>query len=130
MFAMSGTMARLSWPEVRFRFRPLTWALRLVQLLAAFMLALHIYAAALILIDPPATAVMAERGLQGEKILYHPADLEDISPNLVRAVIAAEDTKFCQAVDPSAVLNETQAGRSKQSSCQYVTHDRWLTQTF
>lgn len=96
MFALSGTMARLSWPEFRFEFRPLTWALRLVQVLAAYMLALHIYAAALILFDPLATAVMAERGLEGEKILYHPADLEDISPNLVRAVIAAEDTRFCQ----------------------------------
>ena len=61
MFALSGTMARLSWPEFRFEFRPLTWALRLVQVLAAYMLALHIYAAALILFDPPATALMAER---------------------------------------------------------------------
>ena len=94
MFAMSGAMARLSWPE--FRFRPLKWTWRLLQAFAIYLVGLHLYAALLIFLDPPATILMAQRGLEGETILYHPASLSDISPNLVRAVIAAEDTKFCQ----------------------------------
>ncbi|MCI4645719.1 MAG: monofunctional biosynthetic peptidoglycan transglycosylase [Hyphomonadaceae bacterium] len=106
-------MAQLSWPEIEFR--PLKWAWRALQVFAAYLLALHLYALALIFLDPPATALMAQRGLEGEEILYHPAKLSDISPHLVRAVIAAEDTKFCQhnGVDMAAVqeaIDEWRAG--------------------
>ena len=44
---------------------------------------------------PPGTLVMVERRLSGEKITNAWIPLEEISPHLVRAVIAAEDTRFC-----------------------------------
>ena len=47
-------------------------------------------------VPPPATALMAWRGIQGETIRYHYAPLEEISPYLARSVIGAEDSRFCQ----------------------------------
>jgi len=44
---------------------------------------------------PPGTLLMVERSLSGDEINHSWTPLEDISPYLVTAVIAAEDTRFC-----------------------------------
>jgi len=44
---------------------------------------------------PPGTLVMFERKLSGDVINHPWTPIEEISPNLVTAVIAAEDTRFC-----------------------------------
>lgn len=44
---------------------------------------------------PPGTFLMVDRKLSGEVILHPWTPLEEISPHLVTAVIAAEDTRFC-----------------------------------
>ena len=41
------------------------------------------------------TSLMAIRALEGEDVRRNPVSLNEISPNLVRAVIAAEDARFC-----------------------------------
>ena len=45
---------------------------------------------------PPGTVVMLERQIAGFKVRREWTPLGDISPHLVRAVIAAEDTRFCR----------------------------------
>lgn len=45
---------------------------------------------------PPGTWTMLQRKLSGD-VIHHPwAPLKEISPHLVRAVIAAEDSRFCR----------------------------------
>jgi len=45
--------------------------------------------------SPPGTLTMLERKLSGDVIIHPWTKLEDISPHLVRAVMAGEDTRFC-----------------------------------
>ena len=70
----------------------------------AFVL-LHVYAVALAGLGVPGTLIMLDRALEGETIQRTPVPLDEISPHLVRAVIAAEDSGFCDhhGVDPAAV---------------------------
>ncbi len=44
---------------------------------------------------PPGTLLMLERKFGGDVIIHPWAPLNEISPHLVTAVIAAEDTRFC-----------------------------------
>ncbi|MEM9840377.1 MAG: monofunctional biosynthetic peptidoglycan transglycosylase [Pseudomonadota bacterium] len=46
----------------------------------------------------PGTTLMGLRALQGEEVRYEWRALEEISPNLIKAVIAAEDMKFCRHI--------------------------------
>ncbi len=46
-------------------------------------------------IPPPITYLMVERAIEGRGFERHWRPLDEISPTLVRAVIAAEDAKFC-----------------------------------
>jgi monofunctional glycosyltransferase len=43
----------------------------------------------------PGTFLMAQRAIEGDDTRRNPIGLDHISPNLVRAVIASEDAKFC-----------------------------------
>lgn len=56
-------------------------------------------------INPPASTLMVYRWLGGTPINQTWVPLEDISPNLVRAVIVSEDGRFCHhwGIDPFAV---------------------------
>ncbi|MEO1206721.1 MAG: monofunctional biosynthetic peptidoglycan transglycosylase [Pseudomonadota bacterium] len=49
-------------------------------------------------INPPASALMLIRSAQGEQINQSWVPLKSISPNLVKAVIASEDSRFCSHV--------------------------------
>lgn len=65
---------------------------------------------------PPGTLLMAQRSLSGVDVTKNWTRLEDISPHLVTAVIAAEDTRFClhDGIDFEAIdkaLEEAERGR-------------------
>jgi monofunctional biosynthetic peptidoglycan transglycosylase len=56
-------------------------------------------------LDPPFSALMLRHALTGREINFEWADFKDISPNLARAAVIAEDARFCQhsGVDWNAV---------------------------
>ena len=58
-------------------------------------------------IEAPGTILMIERAFAGDKVTRSTRRLESISPHLVRAVIAAEDTRFCahNGFDVEAIQN-------------------------
>jgi monofunctional biosynthetic peptidoglycan transglycosylase len=82
----------------RVRRRSTLWRALRGVLVAALVLAalplvlLPLYA----LIDPPVSAVMLWKRLGGAPINKQWADLEAISPELVRAVLSSEDARFCE----------------------------------
>lgn len=85
-------------------------ARRRVVKVAAFALALLILspfigAAVYRFAPPPGTWTMLQRKLSGEVIIHPWTPLRKISPHLVRAVIAAEDSRFCEhnGIDVEAV---------------------------
>ena len=47
------------------------------------------------LVPPPLTFLMVSRSLEGEGLSYRWRSLDDVSPRLVEAVIASEDSTFC-----------------------------------
>ena len=47
-------------------------------------------------VPPPVTFLMVQRVVEGHGLERHWVPLKRISPNLVRAVIAAEDARFCE----------------------------------
>ncbi len=49
-----------------------------------------------LVVDPPLSTVMLEKRLGGASIRKTWTDLDDISPNLIRAVMVAEDARFCE----------------------------------
>jgi monofunctional biosynthetic peptidoglycan transglycosylase len=59
-------------------------------------LAVNAYAMALRVMPVPTTILMMQRNLSGEDIRRDWTPLEDISPYIVRAVIGAEDSRFCE----------------------------------
>lgn len=72
--------------------------------------------------EPPGTLTMLERRLDGISVDRRWTPLEEISPHLVRAVIAAEDTRFClhggidfEAID-KAVEEAERRGRLRGAS--------------
>jgi monofunctional biosynthetic peptidoglycan transglycosylase len=70
---------------------------RLVLLaFAAFLLAPYLLTCVYIFVDPPFSALMLRQGLAGRDITYEWRDLDQISPNLIAQVIAAEDSRFCK----------------------------------
>ncbi|MFN3669028.1 MAG: monofunctional biosynthetic peptidoglycan transglycosylase [Brevundimonas sp.] len=67
-------------------------------LLTAFLLLILLGSSGLVLqrfLPIPATFLMTSRALEGEGWDYRWRSLDDISPRLVQAVIAAEDSTFC-----------------------------------
>lgn len=81
------------------------WIVWGIKFLAGFFVTVHIYALVLYFAPVPATANMATRVMQGQHVRRVWTPLEQVSPHLVRAVIAAEDTRFCQhhGVDTQAI---------------------------
>ena len=73
-----------------------TIALRTVAFVGlAAIIGSIVWAGAYRFVEPPGTLIMAARGFAGAEVDKRWAPLEQISPHLVRAVIAAEDTRFC-----------------------------------
>ena len=82
-----------------------TWISWGLKLLAGLLVAVHIYALILSFMPVPGTVNMAGRVVQGTPVYRTWVPLEEISPHLVRAVIAAEDTQFCNhaGIDVEAI---------------------------
>ncbi len=75
-----------------------------------------VWAGAYALLAPPGTLTMLQRKMSGDVIIHPWTPLEEISPNLVTAVIAAEDTRFClhNGIDFKAIedaMNEAENGK-------------------
>jgi monofunctional biosynthetic peptidoglycan transglycosylase len=69
---------------------------RIVQAGIAIFLLFHLYALVLRVLPAPGTILMTQRGMQGEDVRRDWTSLDRISPDLVLAVIASEDAKFCE----------------------------------
>jgi monofunctional biosynthetic peptidoglycan transglycosylase len=69
-------------------------------------------------VESPGTVLMLQRAFAGEDIRRTPVRIGEISPHLVRAVIAAEDSRFCshdgfdvEAIESAMEFNERQEKR-------------------
>lgn len=82
------SIKRRSWPSRAWRF--LVRAISLFLLLSVLMSAIYRW------VPPPVTILMLWRVVEGNWIHKNWESYDNISPNLVRAVIAAEDAKFCE----------------------------------
>ena len=74
-------------------------------------------------VPPPITILMVQRLFEGEGLDRRWRSLEDISPRLVRAVIAAEDARFCEhrgfdlkAIEQALENNEKRPTRIRGAS--------------
>ncbi|MEQ1617816.1 MAG: monofunctional biosynthetic peptidoglycan transglycosylase [Terricaulis sp.] len=64
-------------------------------LFVAFIVAPVTWVAVYAFVDPPTNILMMRRAGEGETIRHQPVPLAQVSPHVVRAVIAAEDNNFC-----------------------------------
>jgi monofunctional biosynthetic peptidoglycan transglycosylase len=82
----------------------------LTVLFVAFVLAPVTWVGAYLFYDPPANVLMLQRAAEGQTIRHYPVPINRISPNMVRAVIAAEDANFCthDGFDVAAIQNAMQ----------------------
>lgn len=84
---MAGASSLVAWLDVVWR-----WALRLaLGIIAVSVLWVALYR----VVAPPVTPLMLLRAAGGATIAREWVPIEEISPHLVRAVVAAEDTGFC-----------------------------------
>lgn len=102
--------------RARPRLSLLTWVRWAIKFLLGVFVGVHIYALVLKAVPIPGTALMTQRAWEGETLRRKMVSIDDISPNLVLAVIAAEDTRFCDhnGVDPEAIekaITEYQSGK-------------------
>ncbi|WP_051341500.1 monofunctional biosynthetic peptidoglycan transglycosylase [Azospirillum halopraeferens] len=76
------------------------WLRRARRTLAALVLALVAVSIGWVMlyrvVPPPVTALMLLRAAAGAGIDHTPVPLDAVSPHLVRAVIASEDSRFCR----------------------------------
>lgn len=76
--------------EIKTRGRPILTALLILALLPIGAVAIHR------IVPPPTTLLMVKQAVGGAGLTYRWRGLNDISPRLVEAVIAAEDARFCE----------------------------------
>lgn len=71
--------------------------------MAAVLLLILVYR----VVDPPLSSLMVQQRLSGQDIAQHWAPLDEISPDVVRAVMLSEDGRFCQhsGVDYEEIQN-------------------------
>jgi monofunctional biosynthetic peptidoglycan transglycosylase len=67
-----------------------------LSLVAALVIVPVIWTVLYSAINPPGTILMLERWLGGANIRHQNVKEEEISPHLIRAVLAAEDARFCE----------------------------------
>ncbi|MBI1253415.1 MAG: monofunctional biosynthetic peptidoglycan transglycosylase [Hyphomonas sp.] len=94
---------------------------RIVQAGIAIFLLFHLYALVLRVLPAPGTILMTQRGMQGEDVRRDWTSLDSISPNLVLAVIASEDAKFCEhggidwdAIEKAREYNKKHDGKKRR----------------
>ena len=104
--------SRKKAPASRFRLALGVVAAGCAALIGGSILWAGVYALA----APPGTLLMLQRKMSGDVIIHPWTRLENISPHLVTAVIAAEDTRFClhNGIDFEAIdkaIAEAESGR-------------------
>jgi monofunctional biosynthetic peptidoglycan transglycosylase len=67
----------------------------LTALFGALVVAPFLWVMLYRVVDPPTTSLMLQRAGEGEPIRHAPVRLSEMSPHIVRSVIAAEDANFC-----------------------------------
>lgn len=74
---------------------------------AALISAAHLYVIAFGILPSPRTHTMTQRVMVGQTLERQNVKIEDISPYLIAAVIAAEDARFCvhNGIDREAVMD-------------------------
>lgn len=94
---------------------------RIVQAGIAIFLLFHLYALVLRVLPVPGTILMTQRAGQGEDVRKDWTSLDKISPNLVLAVIASEDAKFCEhngidwdAIEKAREYNKKHEGKKRR----------------
>ena len=100
----------------RKRRRPVLTVLLALALFLVASVAIHRF------VPPPATFLMVTRAVEGGEMTYRWRSLNDISPRLVEAVIASEDSTFCahrgfdmKAIEKALKANE-RGGRIRGGS--------------
>lgn len=78
---------------------------RALKFLLVFFVVANFYAVMLKLVPSPGSILMIQRGIAGEDVRRNWTPLNKISPHLVHAVIAAEDSQFCNhnGIDMAAI---------------------------
>ena len=96
-----------SQPTPRRRPRPILIALLILALLPVGGVLIHA------VVPPPMTLLMMQQKLDGQGLDYRWRSLDEISPRLVAAAIAAEDARFCshpgfdfEAIEQAMKANE------------------------
>ena len=96
-----------------------------LALAATFSLFLipHIYLLALKLVPTLPTVTMVQRALSGEEVRRDWTRIEDVSPHLVRAVIGAEDSRFCghRGIDWEATREQLDAPGGPRRGASTIT---------
>lgn len=72
------------------------WLRYLFYLISGIVLGSFLWTGAYRLINPPGTLLMLLNWMDGQRVEQRWIPYSEISPNLIRAVIAAEDARFCQ----------------------------------
>lgn len=92
-----------------------------VQVGAGAFTLFHLYALALKALPAPGTLLMVQRAGEGQQVRQDWVSLEKISPNLVLAVIGAEDAKFCDhggidwdAIEKARAYNKKHEGKKRR----------------
>jgi len=110
---------RAKTAQPRRRAGVLTWIKRIIAFLIGIFIAAHLYALLLAVVPVPGSVLMTQRMVEGENVRRNMVPLSKISPHMVTAVIAAEDSKFCEhsGVDFDAVkqaFDENQKGGKRR----------------
>jgi monofunctional biosynthetic peptidoglycan transglycosylase len=95
----------------------------LLILAAALIVAPPLWVAVYRLVPPPITVLMIERLIEGRGLDHRWVPLRRIAPAMVRAVVASEDSRFCQhhgfdvrAIDAALRHNAATPGRIRGGS--------------
>ena len=97
------------------------WTRRFLWVLAIAIASVLAIIVAYKAVDPPMTPTWAARALMGEPVERQWVSIEQISPRLMQAVIASEDTRFCshRGVDfdqLEAIIEAAWQGNSRGAS--------------
>ncbi|MEO1406754.1 MAG: monofunctional biosynthetic peptidoglycan transglycosylase [Pseudomonadota bacterium] len=97
------------------------WIRRIFRAILIAFLLVHAYALVLRFVPAVGSILMVQRHIAGETVHRDWKPLHKFSPHLVRAVIAAEDSRFCQhnGIDLEAIdkaLDERAKGRSARGA--------------
>jgi monofunctional biosynthetic peptidoglycan transglycosylase len=121
---MSDHTANTTLPPQKLKRNVPLWRhvlVRIVQAGIAIFLLFHLYALVLRVLPAPGTILMTQRGMQGEDVRRDWTSLDRISPDLVLAVIASEDAKFCEhggidwdAIDKAREYNRKHDGKKRR----------------